>query len=500
MAKYTLVIDQGGHSTRAIVFNKKGEPIAYSSEPILEALPSSEGFIEYAPESIIESTRLLLTRLPTQLKPKQLKKISNVGIIAQRSSLIACTKSGEAISSMISWQDTRHANWLESCNFDIAYIQKLTGLRLNAHAGASKIRWLLDNDVTIQQYAKEDNLLFVPWGAYFAFHLANRLPKDTSDTQIITDPILAARTGLVEYGQLDWSKELLTLFSIPRTVLPKIVSTSHHYGNLSLEEHTVSITLLGGDQNFIPYAYGKTAIKDSAFLNVGTGAFIQSIKNILKNNKAITDTGLLTTAAEIEKGKSHYVINEGTINAAATALDWWQEQLPRPYSFGELDSLLESKQEAPIFINTLAGTGSPYWLPQQPVKFISHNNEIVDTDQKTIAIIESIIFSIAVNFDYIYKENSTIQRLIISGGLSKINGLCQKLSDLIQIEVHRYKDSEASARGVVFYINDINEYLPKESPQIFSPSEKGSIGVSLLLRRFSEYQQAMQNISKQQSI
>ncbi|MGH1487398.1 MAG: xylulokinase [Cellvibrionaceae bacterium] len=483
MGKYTLVIDQGGHSTRAIVFNKKGQPLAYSSEPILDALPSTTGWIEYAPESIIQSTKTLLERLLSQLKSKQLAKIHACSIIAQRSSIIACNKNGSAIGPMISWQDTRNNTWLAEQDFDITLLQEITGLRLNAHAGASKMRWLLDHDKRIQKHAEKKDLVFVPWGAYFLAQLTDK--EYSQKHSVVTDPILASRTGLTEYGQLKWSEQLQTLFNIPSNTLPPIVPTTYDYGYLSLGELSIPIKLLGGDQNFIPYAYGKSAMENAAFLNIGTGAFIQAKVTL---DKAKNDP-LLLTAAEIETKKKLNRIKEGTINAAATALDWWQEQLPRPYSFDELNTLLKTNDIAPLFINTLAGTGSPYWLAKSPAKFIGDSQVAYTNEQKTIAIIESIIFGVVINLGYIKKTNPQIDNIIISGGLSKIDALCQTLANLAKLSVIRYKDSEASARGVVFYLNDIDHYKPKEPPQRFTPNNEEAAIVS---NRLQDYKDQME--------
>ncbi len=488
---YTLIIDQGGHSTRAIVFNKKGLPLAYNSEPVSDPLSSSEVFIEYSAETIITSAHLLLKRLAQQLKPKQLNKISAIGIIAQRSSLIACNKTtGQAITPMISWQDTRNVEWLSQQEFHIEQLHELTGLRLNAHAGASKIRWLLDNNKEIQMYAGNANLLFVPWGAYFLSQLANT-------SLLVTDPILASRTGLTEFGSLDWSAQLLSLFDISRDFLPTIVPTSYDYGEIALEENSIPIKLLGGDQNFIPCAYGKESLKHSVFLNAGTGAFIQAADMSKEKKKGINTQSkninkLLRTTIGIEKQQTPINIIEGTINAAATALDWWQTQLERPYAFTELEYLLETVTEAPIFINTLSGTGSPYWLPQQETYFSNKDdNKIFDDEQKTIAVLESILFACKANFNIIYASQKNITQVIVSGGILRSNELCQKLSTLLNITVIRYQDSEASARGAAFYLRDKKRYESIQAVTTFKPDSSSND----LISRFKHYCHEMKKLS-----
>ncbi|MEO0443114.1 MAG: FGGY family carbohydrate kinase [Pseudomonadota bacterium] len=473
MANHTLIIDQGGHSTRAIVFNKKGEPVHFVSEPVSDPITEQDGFVEYDPQAIIDSVFVLLERLSTQLKPKTMRKISAAGLVAQRSSIVACQKhSGTPITPMISWQDTRHAQWLNQQAFDIDHLQSKTGLRLNAHMGASKITWLLDNDAQVQHYLGNNNLVFVPWGGFLAYHLCKGV-------RLVSDPVLAARTGLTAYGEAQWSDDLLRLFGIPQTCLPPIQPSASHYGELSLGAHKISLRLLGGDQNFIPYAYGEDHHRYAAFLNIGTGAFIQ----------AVADNGcyspLLKTSPAINGNNARITpVIEGTINGAASVLDWWQQQLPRPYTMGELGSLLETSTVVPIFINTLFGSGSPYWTRDKKPEFIASDNTSHTNEEKTVAVLESIIFAITINFEHIKKINPRIQHIIISGGLSKIDSLCQRLADLSMHTVYRYKDSEASARGLVFYMKNIRQYQPREPVEGFKHKQTGAS--AMLRARFNK--------------
>jgi glycerol kinase len=432
--------------------------------------------VEYDSAAIVASTRLLLERLTQQLSKKQRKKITAAGVIAQRSSLIACYKNtGQAITSMISWQDTRNAEWLTQQALDYQYLHALTGLRFNAHAGASKMRWLLENNAAVQAQAEKENLLFVPWGAWFLQQLL------ADKKNLVTDPILAARTGLTSYGELQWSPDLLQLFTIPEHSLPPIVASTYHYGELAFGEQLIPVRLLGGDQNFIPCAYGTALMKQSAFFNLGSGAFIQSYTATANKD------ALLSTAIAIEKNQPPAIITEGTINAAATALDWWQTQLPRPFSFAEIDQLLANTQTAPLFINTLAGTGSPWWLPQKPPVFI--NAEEKSNAEKTVAVIESILFAAKSNLNQILLLNNTIEQIIISGGLARLDNLCQKLADLTELIVVRYTDSEASARGAAFYLTQKKKYKPTQEPAMFTPQAQ-----PLLTERFEQYSQAIKSL------
>lgn len=518
MSKYTLIIDQGGHSTRALVFNQKGEPIAYSSEPVDQALETpSPDHVEYNIDAIIDSTRQLLQRLFQQLSHKKILKITSAAIIAQRSSIVACDKNGIALTEMISWQDTRNAAWLAQQNFNQHELQAITGLRNNPHMGASKIRWLLDHDTNIQEHAKTQNLMFMPWGAYFLQRLKQLSKKDDTKNEsqepieFVTDPILAARTGLVAYQEYDWSEKLLALYGLQTYYFPKIVSSSYHYGEIKLNGIHIPIQLLGGDQNFIPCAYGNRHITDTIYLNIGTGAFLQAhakqkeqhalLKTTIAQEKVAADAPSNSTT---NNGKARNVsIIEGTVNAAATALDWWQTQLPRPFSYTEIDQIIEQNSIAPLFINTLSGTGSPYWLATKEPVFLNIGDEQHSEAEKTLAVIESILFSCKLNIDIILKQNCDVKIIIISGGLSRSDAICQLLADITDINITRYNDSEASARGALFYLLNKEEYHPKNESRLFSPRRRAKNEIEKVeqhLKRFDHYKAHMETLGHSNSL
>ena len=510
---YQLVIDQGGQSTRLIVFDHSGSALFSESLATPQPLSNkaaqqtlSDQVIEYDPEPFIDSTRLLLNKLLHTWSDKHsrysLNDIDSVSIIAQRSSLIACDKaSGKALTPMISWQDTRHHRWLQEQGFDQVQLQQLTGLRLNAHAGASKMRYLLDNNALIAEKAQQKKLLFMPWGAYFLQRLINQ--EKNQPFQAITDPILASRTYLTEYQQLNWSKKLVALFGLSTNMLPAIVPSHYHYGHLRLGDYRIPVTLLGGDQNFIRFAYGSRFAHNSIFLNMGSGAFLQA-----GIHKPAKNTDLLKTCAAIEKDKtSEFMIEdtiikgttiEGTINAAATAINWQQEKMAQAYSHQQLNELLNTDTNAPIFINALAGVGSPYWLAQQPNEFIAltgHNKPFSDRE-KMQAILESILFLCVINARELIKHNSQLDKIIISGGLSNMGHLCQQLANLITLPVHRYQDTEASARGVVFYRNEntVENHLNMHK-QIYRPKDALMPSYSRLIHNLSFFKNLMETLA-----
>src|SRR5690606_37460074 len=126
--------------------------------------------------------------------------------------------------------------------YDLAALKKLTGLRLNAHYGASKMRWLLDHDSAIQEAARNQCLVLLPLASYVA-HLL------TGESTPQVDAVSASRTFLTELGATQWSPSLLSLFDIDRNLLPDIVNSRHRFGNLALAHQKVLLQVVGGDQS-----------------------------------------------------------------------------------------------------------------------------------------------------------------------------------------------------------------------------------------------------------
>ena len=251
----------------------------------------------------------------------------------------------------------------------------------------------------------------------------------------------------------------MALFDLDEHWLPSIVPTTYAYGQIQLNQQPVALQLLGGDQNFIPCAYDESMApaSRSAWVNLGTGGFVQSL---LPQHVHPDDLqGLLRTHVSLETDRPSIAVAEGTINAAATALDAWQQHClaqhwrSTPYSTHQLEQLLQHSGEAPIFCNTLAGTGSPFWLDSAPPHFIDLRSGCTDSVAlKTLAVLESIVFACQDNLSILQQLNPKLEQIIISGGLSQLHGLCQHLADITGLPVARYSNHDASARGCARYL------------------------------------------------
>lgn len=470
MSKNYLIIDQGGHSTRAIIFDSDGKELATSAIAVATLFPQP-AFAEQDSKQVLLSLDNCLLSLAEKLSSNEIEAIQSAALIVQRSSFLACRKSDlQPLTNIISWQDTRNQALINQLHATFNLIRIKTGLRANAHYGATKMRWLLDNDRNVQQAAANNDLLFVPLAAYLAARLVHT-------TTVVVDPVIASRTLLCELGSMQWSAELLQLFGIQSCYLPSIVASDYPVGHISMADKHISLKLVGGDQSFIAFSSGIHLLPTDLFVNVGTGAFIQTL---IDSEQSDIDDNLLCSPAVITQSEK-ILMAEGTINAAASALEWlWQhENVSMTYS--EVDAALLAVKAPPLFINTVSGTGSPYWLAYQPPRFIGDSDNLVE---KAVAVVESIVFALMDNVVLLIKNKPEINRIMLSGGFSRYDGFCQKLANLTAINIVRPKDHEASARGAAIYLMQKNidaEDIPAD--QFLVQSDNA------LKQRYQHYQQ-----------
>ncbi len=430
-----LAIDQGGHASRALIFDRQGHCVA-QAESGVETQHPQPGWVEHDPEAMVASIKACINSARLTLGQKSANIVA-AGLATQRSSIVCWDrKTGAALSPIISWQDCRHAKWLTSLQLNTEEIHTLTGLQPSPHYGASKLRWCLDHLPAVQLALKEARLRCGPMASFLLFHLLSEQPD-------IVDPVNASRTLLWNLAHHHWDQRLLDLFGIPIETLPHCASNQHQtFGHIKIGQQQIPLTLLTGDQPAALFAWGRPQAQH-AYINIGTGAFIQ------RPLKEITDTAprLLTGIAYSDQHEKLYTL-EGSVNGAATALEWFKQHYHIEQIEKKLPRWLAESDTPPLFINGISGLGSPWWRSNIESHFIGAGT----TAEKCVAVIESIVFMIHSNLQEMAKSTTPPKTLFVSGGMANIDGLCQRLADLTTTELRRPTECEATARGVAYLI------------------------------------------------
>ncbi|HEY4646142.1 MAG TPA: FGGY family carbohydrate kinase [Steroidobacteraceae bacterium] len=447
-----LALDQGGHASRAIVFDECGELIAQAFAPIATHRPAPEQ-VEHDPEEIINS--LLAATADVVERCRGLGRIVAAGLATQRSS-IACwdRRTGRALSPVISWQDRRNAELVASLATHATDIHTLTGLVLSPHYGASKLRWCIDSIPAVSQAAAGGHLAFGPLSSFVLFRLLDERP-------IVVDPANASRTQLYNPLTREWSPELLALFGIEARHLPRPVSSRHAFGSVVLGKERVPLCVCTGDQSTVPFAFGPPRF-DSAYVNVGTGAFIQR-----PLAAPLIAAPLLTSVVWSDAQRVTYVL-EGTVNGASSALDWFSEAegVDAHRMLASLDVAALPSTHPPLFLNGISGLGSPFWIPDFESRFVG--NSTLET--RFVALLDSILFLIRVNLDEMRHHGAALKQIVITGGIAGADVFCQRLAGLTSLPVLRHAEVEATARGLAYLIaNQPASFNPGSEPRVFQP-------------------------------
>jgi glycerol kinase len=429
--KLYLALDQGGHASRALVFAGNGKLLARGSAPVA-TLRNAEGHVEHEPDVLIASLREAIAAACRELPVGS--RILAAGLATQRSSMCCWNRhSGIALSPVISWQDRRNAAWLEKLAPHARKIREQTGLVLTPHYGASKMRWCLDRLTAVQAAHAEGNLVMGPLASFIACRLLDRHP-------CYADPANAARTQLWDPATRDWSDELLQLFGIDRQDLPLPVHSHHAWGQLATPIGRVPLTVVTGDQSAVPFAFGALDT-GTAYVNIGTGAFIQ---RALRDQMPEAEQ-LLVSVVWSDAERVDYML-EGTVNGAGSALDWLaaREGLRLSQLLDAGQSTAADGAEPPLFLNGIGGLGSPFWRSDFESRFVGTGT----TGTHLLAVLESIAFLLYTNYRELAAHGPPFTRLLLTGGLSANDYLCQCLADLCGIPVMRSNDPEATARGL----------------------------------------------------
>lgn len=430
-----LAIDQGGHASRAILFDAAGRRLDEAFAPVATRRGPA-GEVEHDPEELIGSLRSAIAQVCGRAQTAG-RRVVAAGLATQRSSMACWSRGdGSALSPVLSWQDRRNAAWLERLAPRAAEIRARTGLVLTPHYGASKMRWCLDHLPAVRAAQASGDLAMGPLASFIVHRLLAGRP-------LVADPANASRTQLWDPAARDWSAPLLALFGVPRAALPACVTSRYAYGTLDTPAGAVPLTVVTGDQSAVPFAFGALDAA-AAYVNVGTGAFVQrAIRDRLPEAPRLLASVVWSDPAGVD-----YML-EGTVNGAGSALEWFAAR--EGIELAPVLAALESRADAldpPLFLNGVSGLGSPWWLSDFATCFVGE----ADVEGRALAVLESIAFLVCVNLEEMAPHGPPWRRIVLTGGLTASELFCRRLASLAGVPVWRSREPEATARGLAWLV------------------------------------------------
>ncbi|MES2825966.1 MAG: FGGY family carbohydrate kinase [Pseudomonadota bacterium] len=462
-----LAIDQGGQSSRVAVYSSSGKQLYCFSAPCMTnhySFENSVQYIEQNGEEILNGIRDCLLKIKLALGV-DIDRIQAAGFAGQGSSLLCWdTLTGAALTPVLSWQDIRGEDYLKNISISHEAMQAITGLRLSPHYGASKIRWCLEKSPIVAQALKGNRLSVGPIVSYIFWHLLAR--------KNVVDPGHAQRTLLWNLQRNNWDHSLLNLFNIPIAVLPECLFHNSDFGSLTLDKYKIPVTASARDQGASLFAQGMPE-RNVYYINLGTGAFIQRVSEQLT-----APLGLLVSPLWLPKNVQEQKLFcwEATVNGAASAMTFMQQQTGLIITPNDIQHALTlNPLHACCFLNAIGGLSAPYWRTDLQ----SQCSENLTPYEKILAWLESVIFQITENIELMAAFNNSFrqaQKIIISGGLSNVDAICQKIADLSHIPVHRSDNTDATLQGIACLAAGISmEWQPQQNSDIFIPQENRAI-------------------------
>jgi len=442
MDQFILALDQGTTSSRAILFNHSGLPVATAQKEFTQIYPRP-GWVEHDPEEIWSTQIGVATEVLAKAGLKS-TDIAGIGITNQRETTIVWDRvTGKPVYNAIVWQDRRTAEFcdkLKSEKTDRTILNK-TGLIVDAYFSATKVRWILENVKGARQLAEKGQLAFGTVDSWLIWNL-------TRGRLHITDVSNASRTMLYSIHTLEWDKELLKIFDVPESMLPDVRSSSEVYGHTVGQFSTeIPVAGIAGDQQAA--LFGQMCIEPGMVKNTyGTGCFM--MMNI--GSKPIeSKSRLLTTIAWKIGNETRYAL-EGSIFIAGAVVQWLRDGLGIIAKSDDVEALAAQVNDCDgvYFVPAFAGLGAPYWNQHARGTIVGITRGSTSAHIARAAL-DSIAFQTLEVLQAMEKDSGIeIKELRVDGGATVNNNLMQFQSDLLQASVIRPKITETTALGAAY--------------------------------------------------
>ncbi len=443
MKPTVLVVDQGTTSTRSIVFDAEGAPVSFAKQEIPQIFPQP-GWVEHDPESLWRSA-LDTAREAVRRAAREPSALAAIGIANQRETTLVWERStGKPIANAIVWQDRRTAEACaalraQGCETQAA---ETTGLVLDPYFSATKIAWLLDKVPGAREAAERGGLAFGTVDSYLLWRL-------TDGAVHATDATNASRTLLYDIRKGAWDEDMLRLFRVPGSILPRVLDTAGEFGT-SAPGHfgaPAPIRALVGDQQSA--LIGQACVAPGMVkATYGTGGFL-----LLNTGATATPSRnrLLTTVAYQWKGERAYAL-EGAIFSAGATVQWLRDGLGIIAAASDCDGLASASdpEQGVYCVPAFAGLGAPYWNSEARALICgvtrgATRREIVR------AVLESVGYQTRDLVEAMEADSGRpIDVVRVDGGMAASDWTMQFLADALGVPVDRPIDLESTAQGAAF--------------------------------------------------
>jgi glycerol kinase len=445
--KYIVAIDQGTTSTRAIVFDHSGLIVASGQDEHAQLLPRA-GWVEHDPIEIWRNTRDVIGQALSKADITR-HDVAAVGITNQRETTVIWDRAtGEPVYNAIVWQDTRTQSIVDRLASDggVDRFREATGLPLSTYFAATKIVWILENVDGVRERAERGELAFGTTDSWIVWNLSG----GEEGGEHVTDVTNASRTMLMDLATLDWSDDLLAAFDIPRSLLPRIASSSEVYATVESSSVLREVPIAGilGDQQAA--TFGQAAFEAGDAKNTyGTGNFL-----IVNTGEEIvrSSNGLLTTVAyRLGDAPARYAL-EGSIAVTGSLVQWLRDNLGIIRHADEIEKLAASVDDngGAYIVPAFSGLFAPYWRPDARGAIVGLTRFVTKAHLARAAL-EATAFQTREVLDAAAADTGTsLEELRVDGGMIANELLMQFQADILGVPVVRPVVAETTALGAAY--------------------------------------------------
>ena len=445
--QYVIAIDQGTTSSRAIVFDHKGDIVSSGQKEHEQIFPKA-GWVEHDPAEIWNNTREVIGNALAKANLTR-HDIAAVGITNQRETAVVWDRTtGKAVYNAIVWQDTRTQNIVDDLAKDggVERYKGKVGLPLATYFSGTKIKWILDNVDGARETAEAGDLLFGNTDSWVTWNLTG----GTDGGVHITDVTNASRTLFMDLETLSWDESILADFGVPVSMMPEIKSSSEVYGTVHTSQLLREVPVAGilGDQQAA--TFGQAAFdKGGAKNTYGTGNFM-----IVNTGEEIVHSknGLLTTVCyKLGDAKPVYAL-EGSIAVTGSLVQWLRDNLGIIRSAPEVEQLATTVEDngGVYIVPAFSGLFAPYWRSDARGAIVGLTR-FVNKGHIARAALEATAFQTREVLDAANADSGVnMEDLRVDGGMVANDALMQFQADILGIPVIRPKVTETTALGAAY--------------------------------------------------
>ena len=444
METYIAALDQGTTTSRAILFNSRGEIVSKAQYPFRQIFPQP-GWVEHDANEIWSTMLGVAVEAMNMIRATGVNpaEIAAIGITNQRETTILWDRAtGRPIYNAIVWQDRRTSEYCDRLKADGLgeTVTEKTGLLIDAYFSGTKLKWIMDNIPGVRQRAERGELCAGTVDSWLIWNL-------TGGKAHVTDYSNASRTMLYNIRTLDWDDTLLKALDIPRCILPRVTDSSEVYGTTDLCGVQIPVAGIAGDQQAA--LFGQSCFRKGEAKNTyGTGCFL-----LMNTGDTIcrSQNGLISTIGISLNGKVEYAL-EGSVFVGGAVIQWVRDGLRMIQESRDAEYYAQKVPDngGIYIVPAFTGLGAPYWdmYARGAIVGITRGttqNHIIRAAEESIAY-QSADLVAAMEKD----TGVPITSLKVDGGASRDQFLMQFQADILNKDVLRPAIRETTALGAAY--------------------------------------------------